>query len=223
MVYSTYLGGSAGGGTMTKAIALDSSNNAYVTGQATGNFPTTPGAFQKTGGGAFVTKFAPTGSTVYSTFLGVSGIDSGCGIAVDSSGNAYVTGGAVADFPVTAGAFQTSCGNPNTCAFVTKNDPVPSTTTKLKSSPNPSSYGQAVTLNAGVTSKAGTPRDGEIVTFMDGSTELGTGTLTGGSASYATSALPVGKSTVTAVYGGDANFAGSKSNAVKQVVKKAGE
>jgi len=55
---------------------------------------------------------------------------------------------------------------------------------------------------------------------MDGSTEMGTGTLSSGSATYSTSALPVGKSTITAVYGGDEDFAASTSKAVKQTVKK---
>lgn len=53
--------------------------------------------------------------------------------------------------------------------------------------------------------------------------QLGTGTLSGGSATFTTSTLKVGTTSVTAVYGGDSNFAGSKSNVVKQVVLKAGE
>jgi hypothetical protein len=56
---------------------------------------------------------------------------------------------------------------------------------------------------------------------MKGAKVLGTGTLTGGSASFTTSALPVGTHAITAVYAGDSNFAGSKSNTVSQVVNKA--
>jgi hypothetical protein len=66
------------------------------------------------------------------------------------------------------------------------------------------------------------PPDGEGVSFMKGKTVLGTGTLSGGSAGFTTSALPVGTTTVTAVYGGDGNFDASTSNKVKQVVKKSG-
>ena len=85
---------------------MDISGNAYVTGRTQGNFPTTPGAFQTTGGeGPFVTKLNPTGtSLVYSTFLG--GGVSGRGIAVDNSGNAYVKGNTLGNLPTTPGVFQ---------------------------------------------------------------------------------------------------------------------
>lgn len=82
---------------------------------------------------AFVTKFNPTGSAlVYSTFLGGSNIDSGSGIAIDSAGNAYVSGQTQSsDFPTTAGALQTVCGSGCTPsypdAFVTKFGPTGST------------------------------------------------------------------------------------------------
>ncbi len=95
------------------------------------------------------------------------------------------------------------------------------TTTTLTASPNPSNHGQTVTFTAVVTSNAGTPPSGEPVAFMKGATVLGTGTLNGSSASFTTPALPVGTTAVTAVYGGDLNFAGSTSNTVEQVVKKA--
>jgi hypothetical protein len=95
------------------------------------------------------------------------------------------------------------------------------TTTTLTSSPNPSTYGQAVVFTATVSSALGAPPDGESVSFMEGQTLLGTGTLSGGSASFMTSALKVGTNSITAVYAGDSNFAGSTSNVVKQVVVKA--
>ena len=97
LVYSTYLGGSSDDeGT---GIAVDSSGNAYVTGvtQST-DFPTAHPLQAVYGGGmvygdAFVAKLNPAGSAlVYSTYLGGSGVDEGTGIAVDSAGNAYVTG-----------------------------------------------------------------------------------------------------------------------------------
>ena len=113
---------------------MDASGYAYVTGASSTDFPTTPGAFQKTCGGgcragtydAFVTKLNATGSAlVYSTYLGGSSQDGGYGIALDASGNAYVTGYTEStDFPTTPGAFQTSCAG-SVCfdAFVTKLNP----------------------------------------------------------------------------------------------------
>jgi hypothetical protein len=92
------------------------------------------------------------------------------------------------------------------------------TTTALTSSPNPSTYSEAVTFTATVTSNIGAPPDGEPITFMKGTAVLETGALSGGSASLTTSTLPVGTSYIKAVYGGDSTFAGSKSTAVAQVV-----
>ena len=114
LLYSTYLGGSSydeGDG-----IAVDGSGNAYITGFTySSNFPTTTGAFQRTPSGgfdAFVSKLNAAGSTLlYSTYLGGGSDDFGLGIAVDTSGNAYVTGLTYSsNFPTTAGAFQTSLG-----------------------------------------------------------------------------------------------------------------
>jgi uncharacterized repeat protein (TIGR01451 family) len=126
LVYSTYLGGTdndTGSG-----ICVDTAGNAYVAGFThSTNFPTTPGAFQTTRSGvvaAFVTKLNPTGTAlVYSTYLGGTGGDAGVSIAVDTAGNAYVTGTTdSADFPTTLGAFQTARSGVSN-AFVTKLNP----------------------------------------------------------------------------------------------------
>jgi hypothetical protein len=110
LVYSTYLGGDSCSGGL--GIAVDASENVYVTGQTNSpDFPTTPGAFQGTlfgGQDAFISKLNPAGSAlVYSTYLGGSNADQGNAIAVDASDDAYVTGYTrSSDFPTTAGAFQ---------------------------------------------------------------------------------------------------------------------
>jgi hypothetical protein len=95
------------------------------------------------------------------------------------------------------------------------------TTTAVGSSLNPSSFGQAVTFTATVmTSGSKTPTG--TVTFNDGSTALGTGTLNGsGIGTYTTSNLAVGQHSMTAVYGGDANNAGSTSSVLTQTVNAA--
>ena len=103
-----------------------------------------------------------------------------------------------------------------------------STTSVLTSSPNPSTYGSSVTFSDTVSASSGTP--GGTVTFYScgaGSTtstcagtktSLGTGTLTSGKATLATSSLPVGTTYVEAVYGASGNYGGSTSNIVAQVV-----
>lgn len=228
LVYSSYLGGSFALGS---GIAVNSTGYAYVTGLTEGGFPVTPNAFQKTciGRGkscpysdAFVTKVNQAGTAlVYSSYLGGSAADSGAGIAVDGAGNAYVVGNTSSDnFPTTSGAFQTAYSGSGD-AFVSKLNVLAPSATTLSSSPNPSVYSQTVTLTATVTSSVGVPADGDTVTFEQGSTELGAGTLAGGSASFTTSSLKVGADRVSVVYGGDSNFGGSTSKAVKQVVSKA--
>ena len=109
--YSTYLGGN--GRDTGFGIAVDTSDNAYVTGTTTSdNFPTL-NPIQGSNGGftgdAFVTKLNSQGSAlVYSTYLGGSNFDVGRGIAVDATGNAYVTGiTSSAEFPLVVGALRT--------------------------------------------------------------------------------------------------------------------
>jgi len=122
LVYSTYLGGSSGDG--AASIAIDSAGHAYITGSSIStDFPTTQGAFQTQNNGqgdAFVTVFDAAGSAlVYSTFLGGNNRDYASGIAVDSSGNAYVAGDTEStDFPITKNAYQGTYGGQDD-AFVT--------------------------------------------------------------------------------------------------------
>ncbi len=141
--YSTYLGGSNIDGGNAIAVAPD--NTAFITGGTFSlDFPTAhplqpnaagPFDFPKD---AFVAKISADGSTLlYSTYLGGESTDVGNGIAVDSAGNAFVTGTTESpDFPVTFGSFNTLCGGDGKCgatynpnmlivenAFVTKLNP----------------------------------------------------------------------------------------------------
>jgi uncharacterized protein (TIGR03437 family) len=127
LVYSTYVGGT--GQDEGKFLALDASGSAYLTGvEASADFPVTAGGFQSpnTGGtDAFLVKVNPAGSALaYSARLGGSGDEVGWGVAVDSQGNAYVAGVTMSsDFPVTAGAYQTTTHPGNNEVFVTKVNP----------------------------------------------------------------------------------------------------
>jgi hypothetical protein len=127
LIYSTFVGGSDfdhGNG-----IAVDSTGNAYLTGYAfiaQTPYPTTPGALDTTHNGfddVFVTKLNPAGSAlIYSTFIGGLGSDRGISIAVDLAGNTFLTGhtlDSTTDFPVTAGAFD-STHNGGEDVFATK-------------------------------------------------------------------------------------------------------
>ncbi len=146
LLYSTYFGGN--GIDRGFGVAV-SGSNAYVYGQTiaagqTENFPTTTGAYQTAYGGgnsdAFVAEFntatSGTASLVYSTYLGGSGDEDyngngdstrKGGIAIDSSGDAWVTGFTTGSFPTTAGAYLTTFQGggsvTNSDAFVTELNP----------------------------------------------------------------------------------------------------
>jgi hypothetical protein len=120
LVYSTYLGGN--GSDFANGIAVDSSGNAYVVGQTdSDDFPKVA-AVQTARKGftdAFIVKLKPAGNAfAYATYLGGQNSDRATSVAVDTSGNAYVTGSASSGFPL-KGAFQSTNRSGN-AAFVTK-------------------------------------------------------------------------------------------------------
>lgn len=116
-VYATYIGGSAGDA--AGGIAVDSDENIYITGWSNSFFPDTDGSFANCdGGGAFVTKLNDTGNgLLYSGCL--AGVNAeGQDIALNSIGQAHVSGKTGNEFPVTSGAYQETFGG-QTDAFVT--------------------------------------------------------------------------------------------------------
>lgn len=116
--------------------------------------------------------------------------------------------------PDTAGAsiYLGATGTSATPVTVSKVTP----TISLASSQNPSGQAQSVTFTATVSTPAGTP-SGSVM-FIDGTTTLGSSTLSSGTATYTTTALAVGTHSVTAQYSGDANYASVTSSPVTQTV-----
>ena len=114
--------------------------------------------------------------------------------------------------------FQTSSGT------VQQTVDVYATTTTLPdspTSPNPSGYGQSITLTAVVSNMSGSITPTGTVTFLNGATKLGTATLSSGAASFTTAGLPLGSDALTASYGGDGNDAPSTSSTFTQTVNQA--
>lgn len=120
---ATVVGGSATDG--GRAIAVDSSGRAYVTGFTySTNFPVTAGAYGQTANGdadAFVARLATDGETVdYASYLGGSAADRGWGVDVDSTGRAYVTGSTESsNFPTTTNGYDRQFNDGVPVPFVT--------------------------------------------------------------------------------------------------------
>ena len=164
--------------------------------------------------GASVTFTAPSSgaSGTFATSSTVTTNSSGVAVSPVLTANSVV-----GSFMVTA----STAGTSNITFNLTNNQD--STSTTVTSGTNPSVFGQSVTFTATVaatTSGAGVPTG--VVTFKDGTTTLGTGTLNSSRvATFATSALIAATHTITAVYAGDTNFTTSTSANLSQVVKQA--
>lgn len=180
LVYSTYLGGSDADS--ANAIAVDSSNCVYLTGETlSSNFPVSNpylSTLHSEGySDAFVAKLSATGAALtYSTYLGGSLYDAGLGIAVDNSGQAYVTGEtSSSDFPIEGSALQSAFGGGTADAFLTilnasGNDATFST--YIGGYDADSGYGIAVNAShiylAGETASANFPTTGGLQTIYGG-------------------------------------------------------
>jgi hypothetical protein len=123
--------------------------------------------------------------------------------------NEYLTTNGTFNWNTRIGSFKfASCGRTGSSLSATT----------LTSSLNPSALGQAVTFTATVKPGTGSGTPTGTVTFNDGATVLGMGTLSGGTATFTTSGLTGGTHSITAIYGGDANFASSTSPGLTQTV-----
>ena len=131
LLYSTYIGGSTRD--LVGDIAVDASGNAYISGSTlSSDFPTTAGVLGEVPAGVvnangvddvFVTKLNPSGTgLVYSTYLGGTGDDQNADLAIDTAGNAYVTGNTTSsNFPMVNGFQTTNFGGFD--SFVAKLNP----------------------------------------------------------------------------------------------------
>ncbi len=253
--YSTFVGGAtpAGerGGDTATAIAIDDSGDAFVTGTAyTLKLPVTDDAYQPQnneaqngganyyGGNAFLTEFSSDGaSLVYSTYLGGTGPDAGAAIAVDSHGNAYVTGStescagtSTKAFPATSGAFQTvsgacQAGNAGaTNAFISKfgsSSTYTLTGTAATVTPNVASQKQGgqVTFTATVKPAAGTtPVTGTVGFSVDAGPYTYIQIGSGNKASWSTTSLLPGKHTILAAFRGDVNYTSSHASTTEDTI-----
>jgi len=186
----------------------------------------------------------PAATLAFSTYIGGSLAKFGPmgtneaiqGVAVDGAHTIYAHGRTLSDnfFANTSPAtvvngFQKKCSScspthaspaDDAVVFVLPNPTAVATTTTVASSLNPSTFGQAVTFTATAKATSGTPTG--TVTFKDGTKALGSAALVAGVAKFTAKSLAVGAHSITAVYAGNVNFAGSTSAVLKQTVNKAG-
>jgi Beta-propeller repeat/Abnormal spindle-like microcephaly-assoc'd, ASPM-SPD-2-Hydin/Cep192 domain 4 len=225
--YSTYLGGT--GGDTGNAVAVDAAGAAYVAGMtASADFPVTPGASQPSGGGvsvdAFVSKLTPDGSALaYSTYLGGIGQETAYGLAVDSAGQAYVTGYVNdAAFPVASPIQPKSGGFYD--AFATKLNAAGSAlifSTYLGGSGNESGRGIAVD-GAGDAYIAGETFSTDFPTASAPEPAYGGGSFDAFAAKFSSLALPVLKLAETQVLFPDQGV-GTSSDPVPVLLKNEGD
>jgi Bacterial Ig-like domain (group 3)/FG-GAP-like repeat/FG-GAP repeat/Beta-propeller repeat/NHL repeat len=274
--YSTYLGGSGAGayggtdfsffeGDFFYDIALDGSDNAYLTGYAYSyDFPVTKNGLQTVnnagggpGGNSFIAKFGatagatflPTTTTLSSTTVGANitftavvkpvtgtGVPTGTvnfyvnsvkatTVTLDQTGTVTYTTDQLTDSlndVIAAYSGDATYGASGSSLGQSPPSGLPATTLTLSANPTSSVVGEKVTLTATLApfNGDGFTTDGETVTFLNGGTAIGTGTLSGGVATFSTSALPAGVDILTASYPGDTNLAPSVSQPLNYTVSQ---
>jgi hypothetical protein len=201
------------GGSTTLSFVIANSNTGSLTG--VGFTDTLPAGLVVSNSNALSNSCGGTATaTPGSSSISLSGATAqpgNCNLSVSVTGtSAGVKNNTTG--PITSDA--TGPAAPSNTASITVNQG--SSSTSVVSSLNPSLSGQSVTFTATVSGPGATPTGS--VTFLDGSSSLGTAPLSGATAAFTTNTLAVGSHTITARYGGDANFTSSTSGAVTQVV-----
>jgi Bacterial Ig-like domain (group 3)/FG-GAP-like repeat/FG-GAP repeat len=232
-VWATYLGGR--GRTSAAALALDFMGAPLLAGvtDAPDLRLAQAGSGHEDG---FFARFTADGSLVESSYLQSRGTGRLFAIAVSPAGQPFVAGSSTRSVEEVTVATATAHGLSASGAASHSSAPrhsgmtlsamtfsrihaagSTSSTTTLGAAPNPSAYGAPVTLTATVSPSSATG----AVTFYDGTTVLGVGTLASGVATLSTITLPAGTTSLTAFYGGDSTFAASASALVPQTVNAA--
>ena len=191
---------------------LSSSQNPSTFGQSTTLTATVAKVAGPTTPNAGTVTFKDGATTLGTGTLNASGVAT-LAVANLSAGSHSLT----ASYAGVTNTFGASTSN-----TVTQTVNQASTTTAVATSGTPSTYGSSVTFTATVTPQfAGATAPSGTVTFKDGATTIGTGTLNGGNpdtATFATSTLAVGSHSISAVYGADTNYTGSTSSSIAQAV-----
>ena len=197
LVYSTYLGGSGDEGGF--GIAVDAAGSAHVIGTTfSADFPTTSDALDSTHGypsDAFYVKLSPAATTLdYSTLFGGAGYDGGTyagdggSIALDSQGNAYLTGATQGGAPTTPGAFDTTYnGDEDTFIAKFRYGPGPPATLTLAPKTATNTVGESGhCVTATVEDATGDPTPGITVSFTVTGATSASGSETTGASGQAT-------------------------------------
>ena len=174
--FSTYLGGN--GTDYTTGLTVDPEGNVYVAGNTnSSNFPSNnafqPAPVSAANNHAFVSKLDPAGHTLlYSTYLSGNGIDTATGLALDPSGNAYITGTTTSTesetgFPSTLGAIQTASKATNQF-FLTKVNPTLSGSDSVQYS----TYFGGSNPSSGETKGGGVAVDINSIVYITGGTNF---------------------------------------------------
>jgi uncharacterized repeat protein (TIGR01451 family) len=187
LIWSTFIGGS--GVDAGQAVAVDASQNAFVTGSTAGGLSAASNTFGGGASDAFVAKFDISGTARFVTYLGGSGDDHGTGIALDSNANPYVSGDATSTGLATSGVYQSALNGSASDAFLAHYVGVASLAMTASASPNPIGIGNAAAFTFTISNPSG-PDPATAVVFTD--TLPGNGTFQNATPSQGACSAPAG-------------------------------
>jgi hypothetical protein len=219
MLWSTFYGSpsNASGTFGIAAMALDASDNVYIANNSAGagDFPTKNSLFNYSGGAMVLAELSSDGTQVlFGTFYGTASNVFPTGLAITPTGNIVFSGyTAATDLPLVKALQASAAGGFNEGFFAEISTQKLTSSIALAIAPATTTTGTSVTMTATVTGQTGQAAPTGTVTFKNGSTALGTGTVTAGVATFTSTTLAAGTYSVIASYAGDTNYAASASTA----------